>query len=137
MQFKTSLAFVLASSFLPLWPAVAHHSLAVFARSRSETIEGTVKSFSWSNPHVQIVLLTADADGAMRQWNFEGGSTSRLATAGFNRNMMAPGDKITVTYNPRRDGGSGGFIVTITSAAGRKYDSQRNRPPSRGGAEEG
>ena len=83
MQFKTSLAFVLASSFLPLWPAVAHHSLAVFARSRSETIEGTVKSFSWSNPHVQIVLLTADADGAMRQWNFEGGSTSRLATAGF------------------------------------------------------
>jgi hypothetical protein len=137
MRSKTSLALALALSFLPLWPAVAHHSLAVFARGESEIIEGTVKAFSWSNPHVQIVVMAADPDGIMRQWNFEGGSISRLANAGFNRNMMAPGDKITVTYNPRRDGAKGGFIVTVTSAAGRKYDSQRNRGPSRGGAEEG
>jgi len=124
-------------SFLAAVPATAHHSLAVYNRLSSETIKGTVQGFSWSNPHVRLDLMTSGADGAVTHWSFEAGSVNRLAMAGFNRNIVAPGDKVTVTYNPKRDGSKAGFLLSITNANGRKYDTRRNRGPTRGGAEEG
>jgi len=130
-----SLCVVLGSLFAA--PASAHHSLSVYNRFSAKTIEGTVQSFNWSNPHVRLVLMTTDPDGVVTQWTFEGGSINRLATAGLNRNIVTAGDKISVSYNPRRDGAKSGFLLSITSASGRKYDTRRNRGPSRGGAEEG
>jgi uncharacterized protein DUF6152 len=132
---RLALVGVFAAFMVP-GAASAHHSLASFNRSVSETLHGTVMSFSWSNPHVRLIVAV-EHDGAMQQWSFEGGSVNRLANAGFNRNIVAAGDKVTVTYNPKRDGSNAGFLVGIVSASGRKYDAQRNRGPTRGGAEEG
>nr|ACN58790.1 hypothetical protein AKSOIL_0145 [uncultured bacterium BLR9] len=134
---KSLFLAVAAAGCLLAGTASAHHSLSGYNRQTSETMQGTVKSFGWSNPHVQLVVVVQAADGAMQQWNFEAGSTGRLANAGFNRHMVAPGDKISVTYNPKRDGSHGGFLVSVISASGRKYDTQRTRGPTRGGAEEG
>ena len=99
--------------------AAAHHSLAPYITSISKTVDGTVKSFSWSNPHVQLVLLVLSPEGAVEEWRFVGTSISRLATNGFSHAMVAPGDKIKVQYNPKRDGGAGGFFIGITTADGR------------------
>jgi hypothetical protein len=135
LKLRFWLALVLGA--LGAVPAAAHHSLAIYNRFSSETVVGTVESFNWSNPHVRLVLMSATPDGVVTQWTFEGGSINRLASAGFNRNMIATGDKVTVTYNPRRDGTKSGLLVTIVAPGGRKYDARRNRGPSRGGAEEG
>jgi hypothetical protein len=134
---KRLISLCVALISLAVVPASAHHSLSVYNRLSAETIEGTVQKFNWSNPHVQLVIMASSPDGAIAQWNFESGSINRLASAGINRNIVAVGDKITVTYNPRRDGAKSGFLVTIVSARGRKYDMRRNRGPTRGGAEEG
>ena len=60
--------------------ASAHHSLAPYNRSTYKTVEGTVKDFSWSNPHVKISLAVTGADGAVKDWNFEGSSVDRKST---------------------------------------------------------
>nr|ACN58928.1 hypothetical protein AKSOIL_0086 [uncultured bacterium BLR7] len=118
-------------------PAAAHHSLSPYNRNLNETLEGTVKAYIWSNPHVRLVLMVENDKGEIAQWNLESGGVNRLINAGLNRNIVQIGDKITVIYNPRRDGSRAGFFVGLTSASGRKYDTRRNRGPSRGGAEEG
>ena len=38
-------------------PVVAHHSPAAFDRTKRVTLVGTVKEFSWQNPHTWIEVL--------------------------------------------------------------------------------
>jgi hypothetical protein len=108
-------------------PATAHHSLAPYAMAQLKTVVGTVKRWDWSNPHVRLNLLVADGKGGTTEWEFEGGSVSRLTTGGFVRDAVAPGDRITVSYNPRRDGTIGGFFVALTTANGTTYNVDRFR----------
>jgi hypothetical protein len=126
------LIFILLS-LVPLTPswALAHHSVAPYNTAIYFTIEGTVKNFIWSNPHVQLVLLVPGPDGAAKEWSFESASISRLASSGFNHAMVAPGDKIKVEYNPKRGGGIGGFFIGITTPDGRNFNTARLHGPGR------
>jgi hypothetical protein len=99
-------------------PAAAHHSLAPYIRTRADVLIGKVKDFEWTNPHTRLVVLVNEG-GKMVEWDFEGVSTSRLASAGFKKDTMMPGDPVSVVYNPRRDGTPGGMFFAVTLADGR------------------
>jgi hypothetical protein len=113
-----------AVAFGVLWlapPVSAHHSFAAFDRSTFRTVEGVVKDYDWANPHVKLTLAVRGSDGATTDWTFEGGSIASLVNAGFNRVSAAPGDRITVSYHPKRSGAGGGFFLSITNSNGRTY----------------
>ena len=111
-------ALMPASSF-------AHHSLGSYNRSIYLVAEGTVKSFEWSNPHVQLEVMIVDHNGVAKLWRFEGGSISQLALNGFTKGIVAPGDKIKVQYNPKRTGANGGLFLGITTPDGRNHNVER------------
>jgi hypothetical protein len=96
------------------------------------TAGGIVRTIDWSNPHVRINVLVADAKGQYYEWEFEGGSVGRLTGSGFRKDAIAPGEWITVSYNPRRDRTFGGFIVAVTTANGTTYSADRFRGPAGG-----
>jgi hypothetical protein len=102
-------------------PASAHHSLAAYNMATFKTVEGTVKSFQWMNPHAKLSLVAMDDSGRATQWEFEGGSIGRLTNGGFVKDAFGPGDKVKVAYNPRRDGRTSGFFIAVTTADGRTY----------------
>jgi len=102
-------------------PAEAHHSLSAYDRSTSRKVMGVVKEYEWANPHVKLVLVVTDAAGSARDWFFESGSIGRMSSRGFNRVSATPGEPVTVSYHPRRDGGGGGFFLSIVNAKGRTY----------------
>jgi hypothetical protein len=107
-------------------PAWAHHSLSVYNRSQSRTVEGVVKEFRFANPHARIILSVAAPDGSMRMWDFEGGSVSRLTRRGVTAHTISVGDKIKVSYNPTRSGRPGaGLFVGFTTADGTFYRTRR------------
>jgi hypothetical protein len=116
---------VAAGAVLGSIPAAAHHSLAVYTLSSYRTVEGTVKSFEWTNPHARLLVVTTDANGRAVTWDFEGGSVGRLANAGFKKDIIGTGDKIKVAYNPRRDNGIGGFFIAVTTESGTTYSVDR------------
>lgn len=99
-------------------PAAAHHSLAPYIRTRADVLIGKVKDFQWTNPHTELIILVTEGDKTV-EWSFEGVSTSRLASAGFKKDTMMPGDQVSVVYSPRRDGKPGGMFVAVTLADGR------------------
>src|SRR5262245_63662087 len=84
-------------------PVAAHHSLSPYVMSTYRTIDGTVKSFDWANPHARLGLLVPGANGSSTLWDFEGGSIGRLVSGGFTKSTISVGDKITVSYSPRRN----------------------------------
>lgn len=102
--------------------AHAHHSGAMFDRSREVVLTGTVKSWQWSNPHTWLVLLTKPDQGVPVEWNLEGQSPGVFRGKGWSRDMINVGDKVTVRISPMKDGTNGGSIVSVTTASGQRYD---------------
>ena len=94
-------------------PAAAHHSYAMFDRTIKKTIEGTVAKFEWTNPHIYIWLYVKNAQGKYDTYAIEGGSSQMLARQGWSGTTVKPGDKVTIDYNPLRDGRTGGYFVHL------------------------
>jgi Family of unknown function (DUF6152) len=97
--------------------AAAHHSFAMFDPQHPVQLEGTVKSWEFTNPHSWLILLVTKGDAAV-EFNIEGASVNTLIRQGFGPHTFAPGDKLTVTINPLKAGGNGGAFVKAVKADG-------------------
>jgi hypothetical protein len=106
---------------LLLWAGagMAHHSFSMFDTSRTVELAGTVRGFEWTNPHIWIQIVVQSNGMAEQEWSIEGPSPNRLAREGWKSSTLKPGDKITVTSNPLRDGQPGGSLVRISFPDGR------------------
>lgn len=93
--------------------AQAHHSFALFDISKSATVEGVVKDVQWLNPHTWIDVTVLDANNVESVWAFEGPGPNMLYREGWTKDMLKPGDRITLTIFPMRDGSKGGAVREI------------------------
>ena len=116
---------------LPASAASAHHSGAMFDRSKTVTVVGTLKEVQWINPHAWIeVVGSPDAGGAPVHWSFElGGGGANLKRMGMTRTYPAVGDKITIKGYPLRDGRPGASFISMTGADGHVFVQQLNPLP--------
>jgi hypothetical protein len=89
----------------------AHHSFAMFDQQHLIDLEGVVKEFRYSAPHVFIILEVKQEDGTMETWILEGVSPSALTRDGWSRKTLAPGDEIKAKVAPLRSGAPGGWWV--------------------------
>jgi len=110
-----NLAIVFSAPALALCATVAaaHHSAAQFDFSQRVTIQGVVKEFNVTNPHTAAFVDVTDAKGT-RTVEYEGHSASHFYRAGYTRDMVKAGDKISILIAPRHDGKDGGFIQAFT-----------------------
>lgn len=100
-------------------PARAHHSAAGVDQSRTVTIVGVLKEFKWANPHSWMDIDVTDEKGATKLWSVEMTAPAYLARAGWTSKTVKPGDKVSVTVRPMRNGDPGGLFVSITLPDGR------------------
>ena len=84
--------------------ALAHHGRASYDATRVSTIMGTVSAFQFSNPHAELFLDVKDDKGNIEKWVGEGTSPNMLVREGWDRKTIKPGDQITATGHPARDG---------------------------------
>jgi hypothetical protein len=103
-------AIALAATTLP---AFAHHSYAEFNLDKKVTLEGTVKEFQWTNPHSWILVMVPNASGQEEQWAVELNSVSLLAERGWKPKTLKPGDKISITFHPMRNGSKAGSYMAV------------------------
>jgi len=81
--------------------ARAHHSQAgIFDSKKTVEITGVIKSVSWRNPHGQILLSVADANGAETVWDAETASISILRNRGADGSAIMVGDRVTIAGSP-------------------------------------
>jgi hypothetical protein len=99
--------------------AAAHHSFAAFITTTEKTISGTVKQVDWTNPHTWIWVDVANNQGSVDTFGFEGMSPNYLARRGWSKSTLKPGDTVTVTYRPMRDGSNGGMFMNAKLSSGK------------------
>ena len=108
-------------------PALAHHSFAMFDAGKSQTIEGTVRQFQWTNPHSWLYVTVPDAAGKSDDWAIEMGSPSGMARQGWVPKTLTPGMNVKVVIHPLVDGNNGGQYLAITLPDGKKMGNPEGR----------
>jgi Family of unknown function (DUF6152) len=91
--------------------AAPHHGFAVFDTASQKNITGTVREFQWTNPHTWVWLDVPNGKGGVDTYGFEGMSPNYLERRGWSRKTLKPGDTITVTYFPLKNGDKGGSFL--------------------------
>lgn len=96
-------------------PAMAHHSFAMFDNQKTVVLDGTVKSFQWTNPHSWVQLVVKDpATGKEIEWSIEGGAPAGLGRQGWKGTSLKPGDRAEITIHPLKNGSNGGSLVNAS-----------------------
>jgi hypothetical protein len=114
-----SLTAIVVAAFTT--PALAHHSFSMFDAQQTITLEGTVKEFEWVNPHAWLRVVVKDKNtGQPAVWVLELSSPSRLVTMGMRSDSVRPGDAVSVTFHPLRNGSRGGQFIQAVLPGGKK-----------------
>jgi hypothetical protein len=95
----------------------------MFDQSKLVILKGTVKSFSYVNPHswISIEGAPAKSKAAPLRWDIEAVAPGALARIGILGDTLKPGDKVTAAIRPLRDGRHAGSLVFITAPDGKSY----------------
>ena len=99
----------------------AHHSSAGIDRAKSVELVGTIRQFSWTNPHSWMEVDVSDGKGGTLTWKVEMTSPAYLVRAGWKSTTVKTGDEVKVTVRPLRDGSPGGLFVSVLLADGRTF----------------
>jgi hypothetical protein len=110
-------------------PSIAHHSFAMFDRSRTLTLEGTVREVQWANPHTWIQLLVESDHGDANEWSIEAGSPNMMVRQGWKSQTLKAGDRVSLQAHPMFDGRRIASLVSVTLPDGRMLGSGGEPPP--------
>ncbi len=114
-------------AFTGMGPAIAHHSAFAFDTERTIVVEGTVTEWFWANPHCLLKFDVTTDNGEVVQWVTETQAPANMIDAGWRKNDLKPGDEVTVTVQPARNGNPVGRIVRVEFADGRILDVSQDR----------
>jgi len=99
----------------------AHHGSHIsYDMTRQVTVKGTIRQFSFQNPHIYFTFDVRDDRGHINEWAAET-EPPKIMESRFhwNRDYLKPGDEVTVTIWPVRAGTSRGLLARLVTADGR------------------
>lgn len=111
--------WIAAVSMVVAVPTFAHHSTAAFDNGKSVTIKGTVTEWFWANPHCLLKLDVKTGGSEVVHWVAETGAPANMIDAGWRKNSIKPGDQVTVTVRPAKNGNPVGRVMRVEFADGK------------------
>ena len=99
-------------------PVFAHHSFAMFDQTKCLKMVGTVRNFEFTYPHTWIWLAVEGSNHAMVLWGMQAADPASMAARGFGPDSFKVGDRVTVVYNPLKDGRNGGSLQQVIRSNG-------------------
>ena len=116
MQSKPSIAFIVAACFLLVSsPLSAHHGTSGYDMEKVITLNGTVTSFNWSNPHCLVHIDVRDTKGDGKDWIVELAAPTLMTRNGWTKDSIKPGDEVVAETHPAKNGATTGLSGASTS----------------------
>ena len=98
--------------------ASAHHAFNMYQNDQYTTLKGTVKEFTWQNPHAMIDYAVAMPGGATEYWSVECSAPNIIGRRGWSKTSLKAGDVVPIILHPMKDGSKHGLLVSVTLANG-------------------
>ena len=126
MKDKLAMFAVLLCGLFSMAGAVsAHHGGSAYDPKVVLTLKGKVTSFKFINPHVQLYFDVTDDKGNVVSWSCESpDDPAMLDRQGWNRNIIQPGDIVTVVGRPAKGGAKVLSMQKVILADGRELDNK-------------
>jgi Cu/Ag efflux protein CusF len=99
-------------------PALAHHGGAAFDQTKTQTLTGTLTRMDFVNPHVVVYINVQNPDGTTTEWSGWLTAPNKLQRAGWSKNTLKPGDKVTLVGNQQKNGSPVLQIRKVTGPEG-------------------
>lgn len=93
--------------FLISMPLLAHHGASEYDMTKVVSMQATITDFQFVNPHTLINFTVKGDGGKPVEWVGELPSPNLLMRRGWNRNLLKPGDQVTLIGNPAKNGEKG------------------------------
>ena len=99
-------------------PLFAHHGAAAYDTTKKITVKGTVTEWFWANPHCFLKFDAKDDKGDVVHWATETSNPADMTNLGWSKQSFKPGDEVTVTFTPVKNGQLVGRIEQVVLAGG-------------------
>ncbi len=103
-------------------PLLAHHGTAAFDNDKKLTLKATVTEWYWANPHCLLRFDVKGDNGQVVHWIAETQNPVTMVDGGWSKTSFKPGDEVTVTLNPVKNGVPLGRIITVLLPDGKTLD---------------
>jgi len=121
MRHRVIAIFAVAAGLLVVYvPLFAHHGAASFDTTKKLTLKGSVVEWFWANPHCFLRFDVKDENGQTVQWVVETQSGPNIVPLGYTKQTFKPGDEVTVTLTPVRNGKPLGRLLSVVLPDGKK-----------------
>jgi hypothetical protein len=114
MRDRLSVIFAVATGLLiASTPLLAHHGNASFDTEKKLILKATVTQWFWANPHCFLKFDAKDDQGNVVHWVAETSSPPDMTNRGWSRQSFKPGDQVTVTLQPVKNGQPVGRVLEV------------------------
>lgn len=114
MKSRVLMVAALAGCFLMgSVPLLAHHGNAAFDVGKKVTMKGTVTEWLWANPHCWLKFDVKDDSGTVAHWVAETNNAPDMIERGWSMRSFKPGDEVTVTVEPVKNGKPVGRVLEV------------------------
>lgn len=111
-NFSLGLALAVGVLIVPI-PLFAHHGNAAFDVGKKVTVKGTVTEWVWANPHCWLKVDVKDDKGNPVHWVAETNNLADMIERGWSMRTFKPGDEVTVTLEPVKNGNPAGRVLEV------------------------
>lgn len=129
---RLTLLALAAGALILAGPASAHHSGAIFEAGKRIELTGTVTEWFWANPHCLLSVDVAGANGQAVRWVVETQAPPNVIPYGWSKQSFKPGDRVTITVEPARNGRPVGRLLQAVLPDGKTLVAGSVLPPSVG-----
>ncbi len=114
MKVKFLTVFALAAGVLiASVPLFADHGNSAFDTGKRTTMKGTVTEWFWANPHCFLKFDVKDDSDTVVHWVAETTNAPDMIERGWSKQSFKPGDEITVTVEPVKNGKPVGRVLQV------------------------
>jgi hypothetical protein len=96
----------------------AHHGTSTYDMNMEIRLAGTVKEWTFSNPHSWLWLTVTSPQGTVDEWSIESAPPTYLAGQGWSSSTLKAGEKLTALVSPLRGEPRRAILLEVTRSSG-------------------
>ena len=98
--------------------AIGHHGTSTYDMTTEIELKGTVKEWTFGNPHSWLWLTVSEPQKAAVEWSIESAPPNYLSQQGWSASTLKAGETLTALISPLKGEPRRGILLEVKRASG-------------------
>ncbi len=116
---RAKLIAITAMALAAISPLLAgHHGTSTYEMTTEIELKGTVKEWTFGNPHSWLWLTVAEPQKPLVEWSIESAPPNYLSQQGWSASTLKAGETLTALISPLKGEPRRGILLEVKRASG-------------------